>query len=373
MRQIAIRYFLLNKRLFKKYSFLFIICLVPLFVGGMRLAAQGESGIFRIALYLQNPTDRISAEIVKGFLEEEGILQYEMCQTEEEAAALVKNFQADAAWLFPENLEEAIRQAAAEKRTKPVVTMVEREETISLVFAREILCNALYPYFSYAVYQDFIRDDMGLTEVSDKALQDAYEETLVTETLFQMAYLDEQQVEESNYLLTPLRGILAIWLVLCGFAGAMYFIQDEQAGTYSCMPIKNRFWVAFGVQSVLLSDAVLILLLACRLSGMFTLWYREIISAVLFSCCTMVFCNLIRLLCSTPERLGSCIPILLMGMMILCPVFINVRGWRAAQYLLPPYYYLKSIHSNYYLYGMVIYTLILILLNGIIFRWKNRK
>ncbi len=373
MRLTAIRYFLLNKRLFKKYSFLFIVCLVPLLVGGMRLAAQGESGIFRIALYLKNPADPVSAEIAERFLGEEGILRYQLCQTQEEAAALVKNFQADAAWIFPENLEEAIRQAVTEKRAKPVVTMLEREETIFLVFAREILCSALYPYFSYAVYQDFVRDDMGLARVDDQALQDAYEETLVTEKLFQMAYLDGQQAEESNYLLTPLRGVLAVWLVLCGFAGALYFIQDEQAGTFSRMPVKNRFWAAFGVQSVLLLDAVLILLLACRLSGMFTLWRREIVSAALFAGCTLVFCNLIRLLCPAPERLGSVIPILLMGMMILCPVFISVRGWKAVQYLLPPYYYLKSIHSDYYLYGMVIYMLILFLLNGVIFRWKNRK
>jgi ABC-2 type transport system permease protein len=188
-----------------------------------------------------------------------------------------------------------------------------------------------------------------------------------------MEYPDGQQTENISYLLTPIRGILAIWLMLCGFAASMYFMQDEQRGTFSGMPVKHRLWMAFEAHAVLLFDAVVILLAACRLAGVFTVWYREILSAVLFACCTIVFCNLLRLLCRTPEILGSLIPLLLLGMMILCPVFIKVRGWKAVQYLLPPYYYLNSVHSTYYLYGMVVYILILAVLCALVFQWKNKK
>lgn len=354
MRRIAIWYILLNKRLFKKRSFLLILCLVPLLVAGMRLAAQQESGIVTVALCMKDPADELSAKVVGQLQGSNDVLRYVVCDTEEEARRLVADFQADAAWIFPENLLECLKNAAEHKLVEPVVTVVEREDNVPLTFSREILSSALYPDFSYLVYQDFVRDDMGL-QVDENELRAAYDLTLVEGSLFQIEYFDGQATENSNYLLAPMRGILALWLVLCGFAASMYFIQDEKRGTFSWMPVKHRLWLAFGFHAVLLTDAAAVLLIACRLAGVFTVWYKEIANAIMFVGCVLVFCNLLRLLCGTLERLGSCIPVMLMGMAVLCPVFINVNRLHALQYLLPPYYYLQATHSTYHLYLMAAY------------------
>lgn len=373
MRRIAVRFFLLNKRLYKKFSFLLILCLVPALVGGMWLGAREDSGILKIALCLQNPEDELSAEIVEQFMEDSGVLRYVCCGTEGEARELVESGRADAAWIFPEDMGAAVGEAASQKKAAPIVTIVERENTVVLMFAREILTSALYPLFSYRIYEDFVREDCELPEISDRELREAYERTLREGSLFQMEYLDGQiQEETDNYLLTPVRGILSLWLVLCGFAAAMYFMQDEQGGTFSGMSAWHRLWLSFGMQGVLLCNGVAVLLLACRLAGVFTRLSGELVSAVLFACCIAAFCNLFRLLCRRLEWLGSCIPMLMMGMLFLCPVFISVRGWQAIQYLLPPYYYLKSIHSAFYLYGMACYTAVLAVLCILLYWWQNR-
>lgn len=373
MRRVAVWYFLLNKRLFKKYSFLLILCMVPLFVAGMRIASQEESGIARIALCRSNPDDELSGEIVRQLMEKESILRYVLCETEEEARALVVGYEADAAWIFPEDLEGSLREAALSKHVEPVVKVVEREDNNLLIFSRKVLNAALYPCFSYEAYKDFVRDDMELAQLSEEELREAYERTLAEGSLFQMAYLDGEPVEEDNYLLTPIRGMLALWLVLCGLAGSMYYIQDEQRGTFSRMTVWHRLWTAFGMHAVLLSDAVIVLLVSCAAAGVFTVWGKELLCALLFACSTAVFCNLLRIICGTTVRLGSSIPFLLIGMMILCPVFINIRRFKAVQYLMPPFYYLKSIHSTYYLYGMFVYTGVLFILCVLLTQWKNRR
>lgn len=355
MRKAAVWYVLLNKRLFKKWSFLLILAMVPLLVAGMRLGAQQESGIVTIALHLRNPRDELSMQVAAQLQEIDNVLRYVTCEREEDAREMVESLQADAAWIFPENLADCLQSAAAHKLTEPVVTVVEREDNIPLIFSREILSSALYPSFSYAVYEDFVRDDLMLDIEGDR-LRAAYERTLVEGSLFQIEYWDGQAVVGSDYLLAPMRGMLALWVVLCGLAASMYFIQDEQRGTFSWMPVKHRLWMAFGFHAVLLSDAVVVLVIACRLAGVFTLWYTELANAVLYMCCVIAFCNLVRLLCCTSERLGSCIPILLMGMAVLCPVFISVNHFRPLQYLLPPFYYLKATHSTYYLYLMAAYA-----------------
>lgn len=357
MARIVKWYFLLNKRLLKKPSFLLILGLVPLLAAGMRLAAQGESGVLRVALHMRNSEDELSAQIVEEFMESRGIFHYILCETEEEAREQVSGFRADAAWIFPEDLGESLRQGAFYKSVEPAVTVVEREDSVPLIFSREILSKFLYPYFCYAVYEDYVTRDLKL-EVSGGELEAAYRRTLAEGSFFQMEYPDGQKGGDISYLLTPMRGILSVWLVLCGFAASLYTLQDEQRGTFARVPIQNRAWLTWGTYAVVLSDAAVVLLIACKCAGIFGLWYRELLSALLFVCCIAVFCHLVRLLCRTSQRLGGCIPVLLIAMLVLCPVFLDIQAGKVTRYLLPPNYYLKSIHSTYYLYGMVIYTVV---------------
>lgn len=375
IRRLLTRYYLLNKRLFKKYSFLLILCMVPLMVGGLRLLAKEESGIARVVLCIPDPEDELAVSVAEELMSDEaGILRYTLCDKEEEARRMVAEDEADTAWIFHTNLAERLQTAASKKRVSPVVKVVERKDSVSLILAREILGAALYPAFSYAVYEEYIRKDLGLTELSGEQIRQAYERSLAEGSLFQMAYLDGGQDEEEafHYLQAPVRGMLSVWLVLCGLAACLYFMQDEEQGVYGRTPVARRLPVSFGVCAVFVSDAALILLLACKAAGVFTVWHREVLSCVLFACATLAFCNLIRLLCAVPERFGSCILILTAGMLVLCPVFLNLRGLRAVKYLLPPYYYLLSIHSGRYLYGMAVYTIIMSVLCVLLFKWKTQ-
>lgn len=371
MRRLVVWYILLNKRLLKIYSFILILCVIPLLVGAVRLMAQKESGIVSIALCPNRSDDELVDKIIGQLLDDNRILRYEVCDTEEEARKKVERYEADAAWIFPESLTERLREAAADKYIQPIIEVVEREDTIPLMFSREILSSTLYTYFSYEVYVDFVRDDLGL-EIDDAELQEVYESNQVKGSLFRVEYLDGMPVEQDSYLVTPLRGMLALWLVLCGFAASMYFIQDEQRGHFAWVPVRHRLWMAFGFHAVLLSDAAIVLLVSCKLAGVFTRLTSELLCVILFSGCTLVFCNLIRMLCGTLERLGSCIPILLASMVVLSAVFIDIKSWKPIQYLLPSYYYLKSIHSIYYLYGMLIYMGIGFVLCVLLARWRSR-
>ncbi|MCM1541312.1 MAG: ABC transporter permease [Blautia sp.] len=358
MWQLAVRFRLLNKRLFKKCSFWMILCLVPALTAGMRLALREESGMACIAIYREDPRDGLTEEIVRQLTEERGLLRYVFCETQEEARALVAGGEADAAWIFPEDLGGVMEQVAVGRVVEPVVTMVEREDNVLLVLSREILCSVLYPYYSYEVYRDFVREDCGLGALSEEELLETYHETRMDSDLFRITLLDGTEWENGDYLLAPVRGMLALWLMLCGLAGAMYFLQDEREGIFDRIPLGRRLRTAFGMQAVLLCDGVIVLLMALWSGGLITAWPVEALGAVLFSCCIAALANLLRLLCRTLERLGSVIPILLLVMAVFSPVFVTFNGWRAVKLLLPPYYYLRSIHDSRYLWGMAAYTVV---------------
>ena len=124
IRRMAVRYYLYNKRLFKKYSFLLILCMVPLLVGGIRLFAKEESGIATVVLCLTDGEDELAARAVGELTEEEGVLRYLRCDKEEEARQMVAEGEADAAWIFTGDLSGSLKEAAAKKRVRPVVQVV---------------------------------------------------------------------------------------------------------------------------------------------------------------------------------------------------------------------------------------------------------
>ncbi|MBD5509326.1 MAG: ABC transporter permease [Lachnospiraceae bacterium] len=368
-----VRLFLLQKRLLKKYSFLVMLCLAPLFAAGINGLAKEQSGIATIALCVPEE-DPVAGEVADRLLAGEGVFCYLSCEEEAEARALVESGEADAAWIFSGDMEEEMQKLAEKRRVRPLVTVVERQDSVSLTLGREILSGAIYPAFSYAVYESYVRKDLGLEEITEERLRQTYESVAVEGSLFQMVYPDGTpgENEDFTYVQAPLRGILAIWFTFVGFSATLVFMQDESRGVYGRIPVAKRLFVSYGACAVFLVDAGVVLLLACRLAGVFTDWKREVISCVVFACCVLAFVNLLRLLCCTPQRMGMLLLPLGAVMLALCPVFLNLQYFRAGKMLLPPWYYLQSIHNTRYLYEMAVYTAVLILISALVQRLQNR-
>lgn len=370
---MRIRFYLLQKRLLKKYSFLFMLCLAPLLAVGVSGFAKEQSGIAAIALCVPEE-DPVAGEVADRLLTGEGVFHYLSCVDEAEARALVESGEADAAWIFSGDMEEELQKLAEKRRIRPLVTVVERQDSVSLTLGREILSGAIYPAFSYAVYESYVRNDLGLEEISEERLRQTYESVAVEDSLFQMVYPDGTPGEDENftYVQAPLRGILAIWFTFVGFSAALGFMQDENQGVYGRVPVAKRLFASYTASAVFLVDAGMILLLSCRLAGVFTEWRRELICCVVFACCVIAFVNLLRLLCRTSQRMGMLLLPLGAVMLALCPVFLNLQYFRAGKMLLPPWYYLQSIHNIRYLYSMAVYTVLLLLVSIVIQRLQNR-
>lgn len=371
--RIIVRIALLQKRLLKRYGFLFMLVLAPLLAAGVGRLSEEAAGIATVALYLPEG-DEAAEEIAGRLLNDRSVLRYLTCGGGEEARRMVETGEADAAWIFAEDLSAQIGELAGKRRVRPVVTVVERQDSVPLTLGREILSAAIFPSFSYAVYESYVRDELGLDWMTEEELRRVYDGVAVEGSLFQMVYPDETpgEAEEFTYVQAPLRGILAIWFTFVGLAAALYFMRDEERGVYGRIPLSRRLAASYAAGAAFLLDAGLILLLSCKLAGVFTNWKREAASCAVFAVCVLAFANLLRLLCRTPRRLGMVFLPLLAMMLALCPVFLNLQYFRAGKLLLPPWYYLQSIHNMRYLYEMALYTVILVLLSAVLQRVQSR-
>lgn len=346
MKRVLIWCFLTEKRLMKKISYVVVLLMVPVLIWAFRLGAREAAGMLRIALYTPAAEGTLSHELTERFLEEKSILRYVRFDSEEEALKALREDEADAAWIFPEDLEGELRKYAERHRMKPAVRVVEREDNVALTFSREILCSRLYAEFAYEAYVAFVREKMGEETFSEEQLKGFYDEILWRGSLFQPEYLDQSAAdEEESFVLSPLRGILAIWLVIAGFAALLYYKMDERHGTYDVIPVRKRLLFSFGLQAVVLGNCGIIYLIACAVLGVITDPLTEVLLLLLFLVCIAVFCNIIGLLANRMETIGTLIPFLVLLMIALCPVFIDLRTMGNVRGLLPPYFYLNSFHS----------------------------
>lgn len=370
---IAVRFVLLQKRLFQKYSFVLLLCLAPLFAAGVGRLAKEPGSLAIIALYLPEG-DASASEVAGRLLSRPGLFRYLSCRGETEARELVESGEADAAWIFSENMEEELTEYAGKRRIRPVVTVVERQDSVPLILAREILAAAVYPSYAYEVYAGYVKEELGMEDVSDETLKDVYEEVAVEGSLFQMVYPDKTpgEAEGFTYVQAPLRGILSIWFTFAGLSAALYFMQDEERGVWGRVPATRRLFASYGTGAVFLVDAAVVFLLSCKLAGVFTDWKREVPCCAVFLVCVLAFANLVRLLGRTPRGLGLFFLPLAAAMLALCPVFVNLPYFKAGKMLLPPWYYLQSIHNIRYLYGMAAYAAVLVLVSIAVQRLQNR-
>lgn len=376
IRRIFLWYFLLNKRLFKKVSFLVILAAIPVLTAALGAAAQEDSGILTVALSLEDPSDTAASAAVEKIMGDSEIIRYELYGEPEDAKLAVKHGEADAAWIFAEDMQEKMDEFVSGKPGRDaVVKIIEREENVFLQLAREKLFAALYSGMSHAIYTDFM-----LTKVDPGAdaetMQRHYDVAAVDRDIIQFAFMDESvssaAAEEADYITAPVRGFLALMIILVGLASAMYLMQDEQSGNYTWLPAGVKLPFSYGWYLIAITDAAVIVCLSLAAAGLFTQWQREIPLMLLYCAACAGFCNLVKMLCGKMERLGVAIPVLMLLMLVLSPVFLNVRRLRIIQYLLPPFYYLHGVNNGDFALLLAGYTAAVYVLGFAVWKIKKR-
>ncbi len=362
MRKNLLWFGLTCKRLLKKPGFLILLCSIPILVWGMGLAAKEESGMLKIVLYRENETDALSSKLVEDLLAEESIIQYCQVFTEEEAHRLVESNEADAAWIFPDKMQNKLEAYIAGAYDTPFIHIIEREDNVALQLSREKLYGALYSYFPYTVYEEYVRNELDGEGLSEEEVRSYYESARVEGELFQLTSVDGEIKTENRdgkeYLTAPVRGLLALVIMLCGLSAVMYYLQDEAAGVFDRVALKNRQKYLYGYELAAMVCSSLAVLLTFAVSGNFEGFVKETGLMALYLLMSVGFCSVVKKLCGNLQRLGTCIPLLMIGMLVLCPIFFAVRRFRMVQYLLPPFYYLNAVHNTTIIIWMVIYCLV---------------
>lgn len=350
---------MLNKRLYKKASFVIILLLIPLCVFLFSIAAEEDSGFLHVVLAQTNSKDRVSSAIIDDLLCEDTIVRFSKAESPQKATELVKTGQADEAWIFPENTADDLAKFASVGKDK-FITIVCREQTVFTRLTHEKLSCALYEYCAKAYYIDFTRENLPeLDALSDAQLTEYYENVSIDEELFVFdnpTSSAENDKGNTNYLTTPIRGLLAVIATLCGMAAAMYFMQDEDSGTFSHIPQASRIYIAFECLMIAVLNVSIAILISLFAAGLAANVLREAVTLLLFSLCCAVFSLLLKLIIPSQKLYGALIPLLTVVMLVVCPIFFDFKGLGFVQLIFPATYFVNASYSNAHLLYMGLYA-----------------
>lgn len=360
MKRILTWLWLLTKRLYKKPTFLVLLALIPALVIGYGTVAREDSGVVTIALAAHDNEDPMANAIMDDLMES-NLIHFYRCDTPEEAKKLLNTGKADAAWIFAEDLEAKLCKFISATFKQSVVEVIERQSSIPMKLTREKLSGTVFAHCSPYIYLNYIRTEIPqLKNVSDEQLLAYYDQIKIEGRLFEFTTLDGEAagdlLENSSYLTSPVRGMLAVVVTLCGLAGAMYAKQDEKLGTFSWMPEKKRPLAELAGEAVCVANAAVATVIALACMGATVHFLREMLALVLFVIAVCAFCTLVSRLCGSLQMLGMWTPVLLVVMLVICPVFFDLGYLFWLQLLFPVTYYVNGVYTDQYLLWAPVYA-----------------
>ena len=360
------RYLLLLKRLLKKKSYIAMLLVVPLMVLLMNAMSSADAGLMTIGVYIPG-TDESSQYLMETLESDQGNLRFVIYDDEGLLRKDVERQQLSEGWICPKDLDSAISGMASKGKTNNKIQILIRETGLTHMLGREVLCSRIYPIIARQMAINYVSENVYGGNPSEEQLQhilETYDNYGINGNLFEMGYIDEAGTseEEVSYLMMPLRGILALWLLLLAIAASMYYLEDEANGLFVWWKARADVLRDFLYYIVIMTIPTVMVLLGLKIGGVFTTFGREIVAIILYDITVIALASIFREVISSIKGLGIITPIFIMASAILSPVFIDLKEGRALQKFCPTFHYLYCIHDEYYVQSLLSFGVILIII-----------
>lgn len=378
MKENVIWLFLWCKRLIQKPLLLFTIFLMPCTVLFLQQCHSRQDAVLRVALYSETDVPEEASDsgnnTASHALLEQMVslsnfsIHFYVCESKEQLLYDIRTKKANCGYLIPSDLDRELLTYVQQK--KPFVTVVREKDDVTTKIVDEIVLSKNYQTIAYDMLEDFLEQNTN-TEVDKEKLKKTFQSYCSNELLFQFEYLNGEknallQGKHTSLLMLPLRGLLAVILLLTCMAGGLLCFNDQLQGKYYWMTSKQKALstlYSIGIPGV---TASLFALFSIKIAGISGGMPREIpaMFCYLFACFGLV----VLLKNSFIKRsiyLAS-MPVMLLLSLLLPPVFIDITnlfpaGGKLAA-LLPATWYLNSIQNPSNMVILLIYGGICLLL-----------
>lgn len=388
--QIGTWYYFLNKRLLKRVEFVIMLCLLPLLVFGVSIGAKQEKGILHILLLTEQNPDADANSVIKDLTTQESIIRFSVMDDEFLAKQMLIKQEADAIWSIPNNLETDITNYVQKKQA--FIHVYQSKEDTVLNLSKEILFRSLYPRIAYHQYLDFmgekihalytggdVKASTGLSAEQIKELESYHKLADADDSFLEFLTLDgTKEVKEDkrvDYLLSPMRGMLAVWLFVGIVIANIYHMQDEKNGLFDFLDRGRRNTLSLVYKISVSINLLLLMHLMLWMVGQTVDFGKEIMAAILLYLSLLLLGEMFRNLFPSPYILAAILFPCSIYCIISAPIFLDLRLGGLSMLSLgnPIYHYLGLISDISCLRGFLYYIIVSAILLGMMKLWSKKS
>lgn len=389
MKSGGVWFFLSCKRYLRKVSFLLILLVLPAATFFVRGLEEKEGQEVRIAVCVETAdsdgtdgkTALLEEELLEALTKQEGdeedadgsgLFRFYECGSEEEVKAQVASRQAECGYVFSGNL----RGKLDEGDYKRCIRVYSAPSTVLADLSTEVVFAALMKLYDREIFLDYVMEaqvlrdsggesgwggeafDGGMEPGGAEGLEtlagELYDKWLASGSTFRFAYryqnrggqgLDSEGGTEAAGVF-PVRGIVAVYLLLVGMYSAVMLGYDEEKGLFLPLSSGRRLVCRMAVLAAPVFLAALSALGALRTGGCFGDLAREFGVMGVYVLAVCGFSYGLKIICRRPQVVCCLIPLVLVGSLVFSPVFVDIRqffpewGWVEKAFLAS--YYLRA-------------------------------
>ena len=357
MKRMGMWLLLMTKRLMKKPSFVIILVLLPVILVGYRFIISQDDGTLRACIYVPKGSDDYAKRVAEQLVNYDCAARFYMTDSEENLYSDVIAGRAEVGYIFPKDMRERF----VSRKWDGAVTMVVSDTSQYAPFVNEFVTVAVYSGIMEDYIADYLVTRSGL-ELTDEEIRPIIKENLAKQdeagSLFTISYQDYytntevsyEEVMEENYLTKPIRGTVALFVLLAGLAGLVFWFQDNAEGRFKVMSYEKRPVINYGslfLPTLLASIVGFVCILIAGLAGNI---FKEIFVMFLYVIFVTGVCEILRVIVPSVNAICAAIPIIAVASYLCCPIILDLKKiLPVVTYLrkiLPPDYYLETFNAT---------------------------
>lgn len=336
-------FFITIKRYLKKPGFLILLFLMLTFSLFLKFDTKEQSSGIEVAFFCDSTKD--GERLISRLEDYEGLFHFECLESEEAVYTMVGRGNYECGYLLPDDLLEELLSGNHKEQitvvTSPSTTMavVINETVYSLVFeelAKDIL-------LSYLKDSSVVSDSYG-TAFSSSDVLSLYELYRNNGSTFRFDYdgaPKDYQLSVTSILLSPTRGLIAVFVLLGGFSSVLSLYKEEKNPLFNKTGVK---WIHIITPMLLLSFCGFLILLILNIPENLLFEFFTILGYLIL--CSL-FLRLLHKIIKSQTLFATLIPVYVLGCLIFTPVFFNISlfipALKPVSYFFLPYYYLAFV------------------------------
>lgn len=347
------------KRLWKNKLFLLLLLLFPLCLFALSHSFRMEEDSRICVGVCLDTEDALAKRLHEKLIAlEDSLFTFSSVSSEEELVKKVQRNQFECGYLLRKDLGKELDK----NHLKNLITVYVSENTTCKGVLNELVYANLFEEYSLSLLQESLKDaaqlpftatdaaEFALPPVTEKKIEESYRSNLRSGSTFRF---DIQFVSAKGTAplagttaatLPLLRGLTAVFLLLCGFLAMLTAYNDEKRGLYAGFRGTGRFLYPRFTMLAYLLPSGLVSLVGLGIGGIVTHWGTELLALLCYLLALLVFYTVLRTLLRSHTMLCAAFPMLLLCTLLSTPVLVDLSSFfpwiKAVRYVLPTYYYL---------------------------------